>query len=120
MCPLGAGHARRRGIPRENIVDLTPCRPTLLYRQPRRKPRPTLRGITTMEYAEITTTRHTVEKLSTGAAVGELVATWGDDSLIRIQGFGQVSRGVLEMARHDFGRRAERAEKLYRIVPPLD
>jgi hypothetical protein len=72
------------------------------------------------EYAEITTTRHTVEKLSNGAAVGEIVATWGDGSLIRLQGFGQVSRGILEMARHDFGRRAERAEKSYRIVPPLD
>jgi hypothetical protein len=72
------------------------------------------------EYAEITTTRHTVEKLSNGAAVGEIIATWGGGSLIRLQGFGRVSRGILEMARHDFGRRAERAAKSYRIVPSLD
>jgi hypothetical protein len=72
------------------------------------------------EYAEITTTRHTVEKLSDGSAVGEIVATWGDGSLLRLQGFGRVSRGILEFARHDFTPRAERAEKLYRIVPSLD
>jgi hypothetical protein len=72
------------------------------------------------EYAEITTTRHSVARLSDGAIVGEIVATWGDGSLLRLQGFGRVSRGILEMARHDFGRRAERAAKLYKIVPSLD
>ena len=75
--------------------------------------------IDTLDFATVETSRHSVISRRDGTTVAEIVATWGDHSLIRLQASGKVTDGILDLAQWNMTDAAEAAAADHEIVPPL-
>ena len=75
--------------------------------------------IDTLDFATVETSRHSVISRRDGTTAAEIVATWGNHSLIRLQASGKVTNGILDLAQWNMTDAGEAAAAEYEIVPPL-
>lgn len=75
--------------------------------------------VDTLDFATVETSRHSVIRRDCGATVATLMATWGDHDMIRIQGSGKLTPGILDMAWWRMTDAASTAHAEFEIVPPL-
>ena len=73
----------------------------------------------TLDFATVETSRHSVVRREGGATVATLAATWGDHDLIRIQGSGKLTAGILDLAWWRMTDAASAAHAEFEIVPPI-
>lgn len=76
-------------------------------------------AVDTLDFATVEVSRHSVIRRRDGATVAAFVATWGDHDLIRLQGSGSLTAGMIDMARWSMTNAAEAAAAEYAIVPPI-
>ncbi len=76
-------------------------------------------AVDTLEFATVETSRHFVICRDGGAVVATLVATWGDHDLIRLQGSGKLTAGILDLAWWRMTDAADAADAEFEIVPPI-
>jgi hypothetical protein len=75
--------------------------------------------VETLNFTTIETSRHSVIRRDNGATVATLIVTWGDHDLIRLQGSGSLTTGMIDMARWNMTDAADAADAAYEIVPPI-
>ena len=75
--------------------------------------------VDTLDFATVEISRHSVIRRGDGATVATFVATWGDANMIRLQGSGAITAGMIDLARWRFTDAADAADAEYEIVPPL-
>jgi hypothetical protein len=75
--------------------------------------------IDTLDFATVETTRHSVIRRDDGATVAAFVATWGDANMVRLQGSGSLTAGMIELAHWRMTDAADAADAAYEIVPPI-
>jgi hypothetical protein len=75
--------------------------------------------VDTLDFATVETSRHSVIRRDGGAPVATLVATWGDYVMVRLEGRGTLSDGLLDMAWWRMTDAASAAHAELEIVPPL-
>ena len=72
-----------------------------------------------IDFLDVATTRHSVIRRDDGSAVATLLATWGDNILIRLQGSGSIAAGIVDAAWWNMTDAARAARAEYDIVPPI-
>jgi hypothetical protein len=75
--------------------------------------------VDTLDFATVETSRHSVIRRGDGATVAAFVATWGDANMIRLQGSGALTAGMIDLARWSMTDAAETADAEYEIVPSI-
>jgi hypothetical protein len=75
--------------------------------------------IDTLDFATVETTRHSVIRRGDGATVAAFVATWGDANMVRLQGSGALTAGMIDLARWNMTDAADAADAAYEIVPAI-
>jgi len=75
--------------------------------------------VDTLDFATVETTRHSVIRRDDGATVAAFVATWGDANMIRLQGSGALTAGMIDLARWNMTDAADAADAAYEIVPAI-
>jgi len=75
--------------------------------------------VDTLDFATVETSRHSVIRRGDGETVATFVATWGDANMVRLQGFGALTGGMIDLARWRFTDAADAADAAYEIVPSI-
>lgn len=75
--------------------------------------------VDTLDCATVETSRHSVIRRDGGAVVATLTATWGDHVMVRLEGSGKLTPGILDMAWWRMTDAADAAGAEYEIVPPI-
>ena len=75
--------------------------------------------VDTLDFATVETSQHSVVRRDSGATVATLVATWGDHDMVRLEGCGTLSDGILDMAWWRMTDAASAAHAEFEIVPPI-
>jgi hypothetical protein len=75
--------------------------------------------IDTLDFVDVETSRHSVIRRGSGETVATMVATWGDCNMVRLQGSGKLTAGILDLAWWRMTDAADAADAEYEIVPPI-
>jgi hypothetical protein len=75
--------------------------------------------IDTLDFVDVETSRHSIIRRGSGETVATMVATWGDQSMIRLQGSGKLTAGILDLAWWRMTDAADAADAEYEIVPHI-
>ncbi len=75
--------------------------------------------VDTLDFATVEVSRHSVIRRRDGATVAAFVATWGDHNMIRLQGSGALTAGMIDLAHWRFTDAADAADAAYEIVPSI-
>jgi len=73
----------------------------------------------TLEFVDVETTRHSVIRRADGATVASFAATWGDHNMVRLEGSGKLTPGIIDLAWWRMTDAADSAGAEYEIVPPI-